>query len=51
MGRFAERPIRAGGPVEDLAEHRHGGPVFRTADPFRQAPPLGEGFDPQGYND
>jgi len=24
MGRFAERPVRAGGPVEDRAAHKHG---------------------------
>lgn len=51
MGRFAERPVRAGGPIEDLPEHHHGGPVLRTLEPFRETPPLGEGFDPDGYND
>jgi tRNA G18 (ribose-2'-O)-methylase SpoU len=24
MGRFAERPVRAGGPSEDRAQHKHG---------------------------
>jgi len=51
MGRFAERPVRAGGPVQAMDAHHHGGPVIRSADAFRQAPPIGEGFDPQGYND
>ena len=45
MGRFAERPVRAGGPVTERPEHRHGNPIFRNLDPFRDAPPLGEGFD------
>ncbi|MEO0392482.1 MAG: TrmH family RNA methyltransferase [Pseudomonadota bacterium] len=31
MGRFAERPVRAGGPTEPLAKHRHGGQIIRTA--------------------
>ncbi len=30
LGRFAPRPVRAGGPTEGLAEHVHGRPVFRT---------------------
>jgi len=50
MGRFAERPVRAGGPIQDLPEHHHGGPVLRTMEPFLETPPLGEGFDPDGYN-
>jgi len=50
MGRFAERPVRAGGPVEPLDEHKHGGPVLRQLDKFRQDPPLGEGFDPDGFS-
>ncbi|EKV32235.1 putative RNA methyltransferase, TrmH family [Caenispirillum salinarum AK4] len=41
-GRFADRPVRPGGPTEDLPEHVHGGPVFRSMDPFRQQPPLAE---------
>ncbi len=28
-GRFAKRPPKAGGPVEALPEHAHGGPVLR----------------------
>ena len=31
MGRFAERPVRAGGPTEERAEHVHGKPIFRAA--------------------
>jgi len=30
MSRFAERPIKAGGPVEPLAAHHHGGRFQRT---------------------
>lgn len=48
MGRFAERPVRAGGPIDALPLHRHGAPVLRTLEPYRDAPPLGEGFDPEG---
>jgi len=51
MGRFAERPVRAGGPTQELDEHTYGSQVIRTAEQFRQTPPLGEGFDPDGYND
>lgn len=29
-GRFAERPVKPGGPTEALADHVHGGPVLRT---------------------
>jgi tRNA G18 (ribose-2'-O)-methylase SpoU len=29
MGRFAERPVRAGGPVEDRTPHIHGGRRLR----------------------
>jgi len=29
LGRFAERPVRAGGPSIPLPRHRHGGPVWR----------------------
>jgi hypothetical protein len=28
LGRFAERPVRAGGPTEALAVHVHGKPVY-----------------------
>jgi hypothetical protein len=28
-GRFAERPVGAGGPVEDLKPHVHGAQLFR----------------------
>ena len=50
MGRFAERPVRAGGPVKPVQEHQHGGPVIRQMEKFRQEPPLGEGFDPEGFS-
>lgn len=30
LGRFAPRPVRSGGPTEGVADHVHGGPVFRT---------------------
>lgn len=29
-GKFAERPVKAGGPTEERPEHVHGGPRFRT---------------------
>lgn len=45
MGRFAERPVRTGGPLAEMPEHRHGAPVLRTLEPHRATPPLGEGFD------
>lgn len=32
LGRFAPRPVRAGGPVEALPDHVHGGPVLRRLD-------------------
>lgn len=38
MGRFAPRPVRAGGPTEELPEHRHGGPKFRAAAEEFRAP-------------
>ncbi len=41
-GRFAPRPVRPGGPTEDVREHVHGAPVFRTMEGFRRPPPLGE---------
>ena len=31
LGRFAERPVRAGGPVEPLPAHIHGAPVLRPS--------------------
>ncbi|MEQ9325790.1 MAG: RNA methyltransferase [Rhodospirillales bacterium] len=30
LGRFAERPVKAGGPTEELPQHTQGGPVLRT---------------------
>lgn len=35
LGRYADRPVTAGGPKEDRAAHAHGGPIFRTG---RQVP-------------
>ncbi len=32
LGRFAERPVRAGGPTEQPAPHVHGAPRLRTGD-------------------
>ncbi len=40
LGRFAPRPIMAGGPTEDLPEHVQGGPKFRKkAEAYRTVPP------------
>jgi len=50
MGRFAERPVRPGGPHTPRDEHLHGGPILRNLDKFRQDPPVGEGFDPKGFS-
>jgi len=50
MGRFAERPVRAGGPIAPIADHQHGAQLIRGAAPYLQKPPLGQGFDPDGYN-
>jgi len=50
MGRFAERPVRPGGPHTPRDEHQHGGPILRSLDQFRQDPPVGEGFDPKGFS-
>ncbi|QQP89946.1 RNA methyltransferase [Skermanella sp. TT6] len=30
LGRFAERPVRAGGPTEAVPEHVHGKQIYRT---------------------
>jgi hypothetical protein len=30
MGRFAERPVRAGGPALPVPKHVQGGPVIRS---------------------
>jgi hypothetical protein len=29
LGRFAERPVRVGGPATPLARHRHGAPLWK----------------------
>jgi len=39
MGRFAPRPVAAGGPIEAPPEHVAGGPRFRQAAAFRATPP------------
>ncbi|MDV7339687.1 RNA methyltransferase [Terasakiella sp. A23] len=39
LGRFADRPVRAGGPTEPLAPQGHGGPIFRNGSPFEDTPP------------
>jgi tRNA(Leu) C34 or U34 (ribose-2'-O)-methylase TrmL len=44
-GRFAPRPLRPGGPTEDLPEHVSGAPVLRShsaIQAFRSSPPLEE---------
>lgn len=51
MGRFAERPVRAGGPYEERPEHRHGGPILRTLEPYRETPPIGDDFDSATMDD
>ena len=51
MGRFAERPVRTGGPIAEMPDHRHGAPVLRTLEPHRDTPPLGGEFDPEGVGD
>ncbi|MEG3616864.1 RNA methyltransferase [Magnetovibrio sp. PR-2] len=50
MGKFAERPVRAGGPVQPKSDHQHGGPVLRQMDKFKTDPPVGPGFDPKGFS-
>lgn len=45
LGKFAPRPVRAGGPTEHIAEHVSGGPVLRSMKKFQQSPPLGGAFD------
>ncbi|WP_417795232.1 RNA methyltransferase [Terasakiella pusilla] len=39
MGRFADRPVRAGGPTEPLAAPTFGAPIFRHGSPFEDSPP------------
>lgn len=45
MGRFAERPVRAGGPTEELIKHRHGKAIYKRMDAFKANPPLCQGED------
>lgn len=37
LGRFAERPVRAGGPAAPLAKHRHGEPLWKAKARRRKA--------------
>lgn len=30
LGRYAERPVKVGGPVEDMKPHHHGKPTYRA---------------------
>ena len=30
LGRFAERPVKVGGPLEPLPPHRHGAPIWQS---------------------
>lgn len=39
MGRFAERPVKVGGPGTDLQPHVHGKPVFRGMEKYQTQPP------------
>jgi hypothetical protein len=39
MGKFPRRPARPGGPVEELPEHQHGGPVLRRLADYLARPP------------
>lgn len=34
LGKFAERPVRAGGPTQERPAHIHGRPIFRRGDPL-----------------
>ncbi len=36
MGRFAPRPVKAGGPTEFLPKHVHGGQIIRTGRQYTQ---------------
>ena len=45
LGRFPPRPVRPGGPIEELPAHVHGDPVFRQMNKFKSPPPLGGEFD------
>lgn len=37
LGRFAERPVRAGGPVAKLPAHVHGDPVWKKRQPRKHS--------------
>ncbi len=53
MGKFAPRPVRTGGPTEEIKDHIHGKQIFRRINPydyaendamysFRDEPPMAE---------
>ena len=43
LGRFPNRPVTPGGPIEPLPEHIHGDPVIRSdMNKFKSQPPLDE---------
>ena len=46
LGRFAHRPPRPGGPIEELPDHTHGMPVIRNKmKKFAETPPLETAVD------
>lgn len=46
LGKFAERPVRVGGPTEGPPEHTFGSPIFRLGSPFEENPPkVAEKYD------
>ena len=47
LGKFARRPARPGGPVEELDQHVHGGPIIRNKmKKFKEIPPTRLASDP-----
>lgn len=42
LGRFAERPVRVGGPTETVAPHVHGKQRIRNKESWRMRPLLGD---------
>lgn len=43
LGRYPNRPVTTGGPIEPLAKHVHGDPVIRNPmNKFKADPPLEE---------
>jgi hypothetical protein len=49
MGRFAERPVRPGGPLEGPSLHKHGKQIIRKADRRRRL--RGEPLPVEGAGD